>query len=309
MRYAIIDLGTNTFNLLIVEGVSPDKYNIIFNDKLPVKLGLGGINNRLLTPEAVNRGVGAMVSHKEKILEHKAGQVFAFATSAIRDASNGGEFKKKVWQETGIDIRIISGDKEAQYIYQGVKKAFPFTDQVSLILDIGGGSNEFIFANENGPLWARSYDVGIARLLDRFVPSEPITPKQLAQVNAFLNQELNTFLEVIPKYGATSLVGASGTFDTFRSMMLLDQKSSVDIINPTCVRLEKEAFENLTQKLTASTTEERKMMPGMEPMRIEMIVLASIFVTFTLEKTGIQNLYQTDYSLKEGVLSSIFENK
>ncbi len=309
MRYAIIDLGTNTFNLLIVEGVSPDKYNIIFNDKLPVKLGLGGINNRLLTPEAVNRGVRAMVSHKEKILEHKAGQVFAFATSAIRDAGNGGEFKKKVWQETGIDIQIISGDKEAQYIYQGVKMAFPFTEQVSLILDIGGGSNEFIFANEKGSLWARSYDVGIARLLERFAPSEPITTKQLEQINAFLNLELSTFLEVIPKYGATSLVGASGTFDTFRSMMLQDKKSSLDIINPACVRLERDAFEKLTQKLTASTTEEREKMPGMEPMRIEMIVLASIFVTFTLEKTGIQNLYQTDYSLKEGVLSSIFENK
>ncbi len=306
MRYAIVDLGTNTFNLLIAEGTDNDNYNVIYNDKLPVKLGLGGINHRLLTPEAIERGVSAMISHKEKIKHHKADQVFAFATSAIRDAGNGLEFKQTVLEKTGIDIKIISGDEEAQLIYQGVKKAFPFTEQVSLILDIGGGSNEFIFADKNGPLWARSYDVGIARLLDKFNPSEPITSTEIKQLETFLEEKLASFSEVIPKYGATSLIGASGSFDTFRSMMMLENKAAVEVINPTCVKIDEDAFKLLTRKLTASTTQERKQMPGMEPMRIEMIVLASIFVTFTLEKTGIKNLYQTDYSLKEGVLSSIF---
>ncbi len=121
MKVAIIDLGTNTFNLLIVEINSDHSYNHIFQTKISVKLGEGGINHGVITPVPFQRGIDALKTHKQTIEKNKAEKIYAFATSAIRSASNGHEFVAKVKEEVGIDIQVISGDKEAELIYCGVR--------------------------------------------------------------------------------------------------------------------------------------------------------------------------------------------
>ncbi|MCE9538076.1 MAG: phosphatase, partial [Bacteroidetes bacterium] len=167
-RIAVIDLGTNTFNLLIVEVSSDKTYELVFQTKISVKLGEGGINKGFIAPLPFNRGIDALKVHKQTIEKYNVGKVYAIATSAIRGASNGAEFVAKANEECNIDVQVISGDKEAETIYYGVRDAVKMSDEVSLIIDIGGGSTEFIIANKHQIFWKQSFLLGVARLLEMF---------------------------------------------------------------------------------------------------------------------------------------------
>src|ERR1700741_3642240 len=157
MRLAVIDCGTNTFNLLIVEFDNQKKYSKIFNTRIAVKLGQGSINKGFIGEEPFKRGIEAIVTLNNEITKYKVSKILAFATSAIRDASNGKEFVDEIKRQTQIDVEIIDGDREAELIYLGKKEAATLSDSVSLIMDIGGGSNEFILANNKGMLWKQSF--------------------------------------------------------------------------------------------------------------------------------------------------------
>jgi len=174
---AVMDLGTNTFHLLIAQGdaANPEE---LYHTTVPVRLGEGGINNGIIQPAAYKRGVDTLVQFSEKIAEFKAERVSAMATSALRSASNGKDFIEEVRAKTGIEIETISGDREAKYIYEGVKAGKCLTKQNSLILDIGGGSVEFILGNEEEIIWKRSFEIGAARMLDKFHKIDPIRRHQ-----------------------------------------------------------------------------------------------------------------------------------
>src|SRR3954468_7977947 len=134
---AVMDLGTNTFHLLIAAGDANDP-EIIFKTTDPVKLGEGGINKGIIQPAAFERGVKAMQQFNEHILKHNVGQIRAIATSALRSASNGQDFINEVKAKTGISIETINGDEEAGFIYKGVKAGGCLNDKNALIMDIGG---------------------------------------------------------------------------------------------------------------------------------------------------------------------------
>src|ERR1700743_1392337 len=119
-RFAVMDLGTNTFHLLIAEG-DIDNFREVVHQHIAVKIGEGGINKGIITPAAFERGLNTMRSFQKEIEANGVQQVKAIATSALRSASNGNDFIKQVKAETGIHIEIINGDREAEYIYQGVK--------------------------------------------------------------------------------------------------------------------------------------------------------------------------------------------
>ena len=153
MRTAVIDLGTNTFNLLIAEASIGGGFATLYNEKLPVKLGEGGINKGIITDEAFYRGVQAMSYYADMIRQWKGEKILAFATSAVRNASNGNDFVRTVKEKTGIDIHVINGNQEAEYIARGVSQAVKLGKKHSLVMDIGGGSTEFIILNDSEILW------------------------------------------------------------------------------------------------------------------------------------------------------------
>jgi exopolyphosphatase/guanosine-5'-triphosphate,3'-diphosphate pyrophosphatase len=301
MRIAIIDLGTNTFNLLIAEKIDSNRYSILLNTKEGVKLGEGGINRRYITEAAAQRGIDAITRHYERMAPYKPDKIIAMATSAIRDAENGIEFANKLKSKFELQVNIIDGDKEAELIYHGVKQTLPFNGNKFIILDIGGGSNEFIIADDNGVIWKKSFPLGMARLLDRFKPSDPITPEEIKNIEAYLEPELTELFENINKYKPEIFVGASGSFDSFVLMLanegLLTHKTG-DISHV----LPLEIYQKLHLKLIQSTITERDQMKGLEPVRRDMIVLATIFVNFVLTRIGLTTIYQSAYSLKEGVV-------
>jgi exopolyphosphatase/guanosine-5'-triphosphate,3'-diphosphate pyrophosphatase len=144
MRIAVIDLGTNTFNLLIVDSDKNGTYSILVNEKLPVKLGAGGIGKRIITPEAVERGIAALKEQKKTIDNYHTDHIHAFATSAIRSADNGKEFADRIKKEVGINLEIITGEKEAELIFKGISQSVPLDAEKILVLDIGGGGEGVI---------------------------------------------------------------------------------------------------------------------------------------------------------------------
>ncbi|NJN27928.1 MAG: hypothetical protein HC819_19120 [Cyclobacteriaceae bacterium] len=179
-----MDLGTNTFNLLLVT-VTPSAYYIFKNEKIPVKLGKGGINEGWITDAAQKRALDALDIYKEIIDREHISLVYGYATSAFRNARNGTALKELIEQRTGIKINIITGEVEAEFIYRGVKTAFDIGGEPSLIMDIGGGSVEFVICDRERIFWKRSYEIGAQRLLDWFHIHDPIPAEEIIKLQDF----------------------------------------------------------------------------------------------------------------------------
>jgi exopolyphosphatase / guanosine-5'-triphosphate,3'-diphosphate pyrophosphatase len=306
MRIAILDFGTNTFNLLIADTLEDNKLKMIHSSKEPVKLGKGGIHKKIITDEAQERALSAIERHYEKINEHGAEKVYAFATSAIRDASNARQFVNVVKEKFNLYVNIIPGEKEAELIYKGVRQSYPMGKETVIILDIGGGSNEFIIANNEQIFWKESFNLGMARMLEMFPVSDPIKESEIKTLLNHFKIELKPLFEAVEKYKPLKLVGSSGSFETFSTILSFRKSDKYKMNESLCREISYDDYLELHQTLLKSTLEERKIMPGMEPVRIEMIVIASIFVSFVLEKCQIKEIIQSDYALKEGVIGEIF---
>jgi exopolyphosphatase/guanosine-5'-triphosphate,3'-diphosphate pyrophosphatase len=306
MRIAVIDLGTNTFNLVIADH-NKSYYTIIHQDKFPVKLGEGGINQNIIQPVPFWRGVDNIEKMLSIIKEFSVSKIYAFATSAIRDAANGTHFVDAVFKLFQLKINVITGNKEAQLIYLGVKSALSIGKKNALIMDIGGGSTEFIIANDDEIFWKRSYKLGAARLLEKFEGAEPITTESLMAIESYLTDELKTLNKAIQKFKVHELIGSSGSFDTFAEM-ICHQFYTADLLEgKTSFEYRINDLIDIHQQLLNSTREQRLKMNGLLAMRVDMIVIASIFSNYIIQKYNIKKVRLSTYSLKEGVLYKMIQ--
>jgi exopolyphosphatase / guanosine-5'-triphosphate,3'-diphosphate pyrophosphatase len=304
-KIAIIDMGTNTFHLLIAEEEGKG-FNIVLRDRLAVKLGMGGINDGIITEEGIQRALLAMQSFSNTLLQHNVSKVYAFGTSAMRNARNSDEVIDRIKAVTGIDINIISGDEEANFIYLGVKAALGLGHDINLIMDIGGGSVEFIIADQDKIFWKHSFEIGAQRLLERFQKHDPIITEEIAALNSYFKQALGMLFENIEKFKPTVLVGSSGTFDTLSDIFCIKHdihKSFEEIETP----LSLEGFYEIYEMLITKNRDQRMEIPGMIDMRVDMIVVACCLVRFLLEFYTFSRIRVSTYSLKEGVLSHLTE--
>ena len=308
MRIAIIDLGTNTFNILIVEVDGNRDIKQLFQTKIPVKLGEGGINKGFIAPIPFQRGIDALVQYQLIIEEYSVDKTFAFATSAIRSANNGSDFVNISKEKTGIEVQVISGDKEAELIYYGVRSAVKMTNDPSLIIDIGGGSTEFIIANKDQIFWKQSFLLGAARLLEIFNPSDPITDKEIETIKNYLRQELQSLLDAVKKYPITELIGSSGSFDSLAEMIAHRFYTPEILKNITEYEFKLDDCSAIYDIIIKSTKAERTAMKGLVLMRVDMMVISSILVHFVVSELEIKKMRLSTYSLKEGVLWQVMKN-
>jgi exopolyphosphatase / guanosine-5'-triphosphate,3'-diphosphate pyrophosphatase len=305
-KIAIIDMGTNTFHLLVAEANERD-YRITHRDRLPVKIGKGGINQGYITPEGLQRAVEAMCQFRDMLEKEGVHTTYAFGTSALRNAKNGRDVVNEIKERSGIDTRIISGDLEAHYIYLGVRLSLPMSNQKSLIVDIGGGSVEFIIGDDHQIFWKKSFEIGAQRLLEQFQKHDPVTIDEIRFLDAHFDSHLESLLIALLDHQPTTLIGASGTFDTLSEIYCLRH----DIpMNPeqTETPLTFDDFYNTYEQLISKTREQRMQIPGMIEMRVDMIVVACCLVRYVLSKHNFQRIRVSTYSLKEGVLASLLKN-
>lgn len=303
MRIAVIDMGTNTFNLLVVNTYSDATYRPVFKTKVAVNLGQGGITKNVIAPLAFKRGIDAIGQLKAIAAKFEAVKLYAFATSGIRSARNGGKFVKIVKQLFNVDVQIINGDREAELIYYGVRDAVYIGPTRSLLLDIGGGSNEFIIATQDTISWKESFDLGMARLLEKFNPSDPILPIEIIKIEKYLNESLSSLFEAVEHYPVKELIGAAGSFETFVDIIAHRFFEPDHFKGKTEVEIELEHFYAIHQELIQSTHADRQTIKGLIELRVDMIVLASIFVNFIIQRLAIKRIRYSKYALKEGVMS------
>ena len=301
MRFAIIDLGTNTFKLLIIEQLDNGIPEIIFKNKLPVKLGEGGLSQNIIARPAYNRGINALVEHKKVIDEYTCEHIFTFATSGIRSTKNGGKFVDEIKTKLNLDINIIDGMKEADYIYSGVQKALEIPSN-SCIVDIGGGSTEFVVCNKDEIFWKKSYKLGVSRLYEMFKPNDPLKKEGIENVEAHLKIELEDLFEQLKKYNVKHLIGSSGSFKSFAKV--IGEKNGVPV-DDFYGEIDMSEFFALHKELISMNVFQRLNMSGMEAMRADMIPMASVLVNFILQEHEFSNLHVSRYSLKEGVIEEI----
>ena len=299
---AVMDLGTNTFHLLIARGDAENPEEL-FHTTVPVKLGEGGINNGIIQPPAYQRGIDTMQQFSERIAAYNVDKISAIATSALRSARNGRDFIEEVKAKTGIEIETIDGEREAAYIYEGVKAGKCLTGKNSLILDIGGGSVEFILGNENQVLLKQSFEIGAARMLDKFHRTDPIPPSSINELNAYLEQILSSFFEAALTIDIHNIIGSSGAFETFAEVIELQKGNEFELKKNRKYQFRPEEFIQITDWLIQSSHTERESTKGIIPIRVDMIVSASLITRFVMEKLGVNNVLMSTYSLKEGVLA------
>lgn len=302
---AVMDLGTNTFHLLIAEPFE-DGFREILHLTEAVKLGEGGMKNGLIAPEAFARGLKTMQLFAEKIAIKEASQIRAVATSAVRSTRNGPDFMHEVKAKTGIEIEVIDGLAEAELIYKGVKSSGILSAEKSLILDIGGGSVEFILCNSEQIFWKHSFEIGAQRLRQLFHQVDPISAENILKLNNYLDEQLQLLFLSVKNLDVKQLIGSAGSFETYAEMIELEKGNVFDIKKIKTYDFEIPDFERVTDWLKQSSHQERLQQKAIIPLRVDMIVVASLLTSFIVQKLKIPKISMTTYSLKEGIIAEGF---
>lgn len=295
MRVAIIDLGTNTFHLLIAKIEKNGDFSTLHRIRKYVYIGEEGVTT--LGEKPLKRAYETLVEYKQVMDEYEVESITAFGTAALRTASNGKDFVEKVNAEIGIEIQMISGDKEADLIYLGTKQAVPMSDENILIMDIGGGSVEFIIANQNQKIWAQSFPVGVSVLYNTFHQSEPISTKEKQNITDFLNQHFEPLYAALNENPTYILVGASGTFDVISGIM----GSSVENY-PNCESIDLIGFPAFYEEVVAANLETRLTMKTIPSERAKLIPVALVLIDIILKNVKINQMLVSAYAMKEGIL-------
>lgn len=292
MRKAVIDLGTNTFHLLIGSATG----EVVYKTTVPVLLGQGRINQHIIIPEAFARGIATLRTFREVIDAYGVEEIRAVATSAVRSAQNGQDFVDAA-KEVGIEIRVISGEEEAGYIFNGVM-ATGLIRQTTLVMDIGGGSTEFIICNEEGALWKKSYNIGAARLMQAYFHADPMSVAEHDAIIAHLDGVLGDLKEACAAYQPSLLVGSAGAFESFAALL----NDGNELEGVAAAHLDYERYRVIADRLIASTHAARAAMKGLISLRVDMIVIAAIITNYVLDQVGLRALSLSTYDLKWGLM-------
>ena len=295
-QYAVIDLGTNTFHLLLVE-TTPQGFKELRRERRFIKLAENGIERIGEAP--FQRGLQALKEFRAILDDHPVQAVRAFGTAALRTAENGKTFIEQAKEQAQIDIQLIPGKEEARLIHLGVGQAIPALEESILIMDIGGGSVEFIIADGQQVHWSQSFPIGVAVLFREFHKENPITLEERMALKTFLETTLGPLKNALQKFPAHTLVGASGTFDVLEA--LLPTRS----LTKHGAEMLVEHYFPFWHKVQGSTQSERLQMPGMPKDRADMIVVALELVGYIIEIAQIERIWISQFAMKEGMLAEM----
>lgn len=310
MKIASVDIGTNTCNLLIAEINSANKLDFIHREKKAITLiNNRDYNNNNISDDSIDNLIKVINNYKNTISKHGADKTIVTATSGIRSARNKDKVLLSLKNNTGIDVNLIDGQREAELVFTGVKNAIDLNDKPALIIDIGGGSIEFIITKSKQIIYKESFQIGVARLLNMHRFSDPLTSKDVSLINNILKNTLSDLLNKCKSLGITTLIGSSGSYETFAD--LVKHEFDVSKIRETDAfnTIDVNYFQNVHQKLISFNFEQRKNMPGMEIIRVRLIPMASVITKYIIDELGINLMIQSNYSIKEGLIFDYLSNK
>ncbi len=299
-RIAAIDLGTNSFHVVIVDIYSDRSFRRIDDLKEMVELAKGGVGKQL-ADDAFERGIAALKKIKVLCDSYEVEKILAYATSAIREAENGGDFIQRSIDEVGIKIHAIPGSMEAELIGYAVQHGIKLGEEPSLLVDIGGGSVEFIIANKNEFKFLTSLKIGVSRMADIFQPAEPISAKDIERLEKHYTSELKEVGEALGKYPTQTIIGSSGTMQTIALMIAARRGQPSDIMLNELAFSEEEFFD-FEQMFLKLNPGQRRKVPGMDERRISFINTGVVLVGFLLRKFGMKEIKISTSALREGII-------
>lgn len=299
-KYAVIDLGTNTFHLLIASLTEEGKIIEHFRERRYIHLAEEGIGK--IGPKAYGRAIHCLDDFKSQLDKFNIKAINCCGTAALRTASNGKELIHEIYQNTEIKVSLINGISESKYIYKGVKLAVPdLAIGNHVIMDIGGGSVEFIVIKDGHFHWSNSFPVGVAVLKRKFHRSEPISDSEIIEINSFLERQLAKFLFICKSLKFNSLIGASGSFEVLHGMQ--KSASSADLAS----KVELAFFKKIYAEVIGLNLQNRLAHPDIPDDRATLIVVALQSMQFVLSKLSFEQLTVSSYAMKEGILQELTE--
>jgi exopolyphosphatase/guanosine-5'-triphosphate,3'-diphosphate pyrophosphatase len=307
MRLAAIDIGTNSIHMIVVK-VRPDlSFEIIDREKDMVRLGAGGLDGRSITPTAMAAALQTLAKFKRLAESHKVDEIVAAATSATREADNGGDFIAEVGRATGIQIKVISGGEEARLIHLAAGYGVDIGASTAVVIDIGGGSVEVTLGSATQMTLGRSFKVGVIRLTERFVKSDPLSDRDERHLVKHLNHEMSAYLDQVAERGFDRVIGTSGTILSLGAVAIAEENTSLEELRNR--RVSAKALHKLRKRLTSLSLEERLAVPGLDPRRADLSVAGSVLFDTIVKRLGADEFTLCDLALREGlVLDYIHRN-
>jgi exopolyphosphatase/guanosine-5'-triphosphate,3'-diphosphate pyrophosphatase len=309
MRIAAIDIGTNSVHMIVVRVRTDLSFEVIDREKFMVRLGAGGLDGRALSAEAMSAALQAIATFKRLADSHAVDEVLAVATSATREARNGGEFLARIERETGIRPMIITGAEEARLIHQAAVYGVDVGSGRAVVIDIGGGSVEITLGTATSIQLARSFKIGVIRLTERFVKSDPLPDRDERKLVKHIVSEIDRHCDQITAIGFDRVIGTSGTILSMGVVAATAARGTppTEIRN---LRVSAKQIRRVRKDVRGLDLEGRLTMPGLDPRRADLIVAGSVLLDTILRRLGAEELTLCDLALREGlVLDYIRRNK
>jgi exopolyphosphatase / guanosine-5'-triphosphate,3'-diphosphate pyrophosphatase len=300
-RSAFFDVGTNTILCVIAEIRDTGRFRVLDDMAEITRLGQGVDKTRRISAAGEARSLAVLQRYHRRCENLGVDEIIAVGTSALRDAENSREVCARFKDELGFDIRVISGAEEAAYSFLAVQRGLALSDQQILVIDIGGGSTEFISGNRDGISQSLSTDLGTVRLTERFLPSDPVVSEEVKRMNATIDQELHCLsaggLDIRSPF---TLVGIAGTFTTLAAMEKnLTRYSHRDVHGST---LTLEAISRQLERLERRSVVQRRRLPGLEPQRADVIFAGACLLVRVMNRLRADRIIVSDQGVRYGLL-------
>lgn len=298
MNYAVIDLGTNTFHILIAKK-SGRFIEEVYRKRVFVNIAQDGIET--IGIDCYQRGMDTIIEFHESLKNYNVTALKVFGTAALRTATNGPKFQDEVFSKTGIEIEIIDGRREAQLIARGIGSIVDTTIGNYLIMDIGGGSVEFILIKDGNEVYIESYPIGITALYNRFPHGEPISEKEIREISDYLNDKLAPLFLHIKSLDLDALIGASGSYEVLEKIISGSVSKNEAREFPTGVILTE------IEKIIKMDLSTRINHPSIPEQRAKLIIMAFLLMRVVLDASKFRSVITSPYALKEGALAELLD--
>ena len=300
-RVAAIDCGTNSIRLLIAD-ISGGKFKEVLRDMEIVRLGQGVDENKSFHPDAINRTLAAVEKFKNQLAGKGVEKIRFCATSATRDAANRDLFIEGVRQILGVEVEVIPGEEEARLSFNGATKELLQSDAPFLVVDIGGGSTEFVYGNKEVE-FAKSVDIGCVRMSERHLKSQPVEMSQVAQAIIDIDTAIAQAAAIVPISKAKTLVAVAGTATTIAAAAL--ELKTYDRYAIHRSRIPAEKVHKVSAAFQAMTKSEISKLGFMHPGRVDVITAGSLVLSRVMAATGATEFVASESDILDGMAWSL----
>ena len=306
MKLGTIDIGTNSMRLLIADY----KDNKIENRKKYInttRIGQGVDQQGYITKDALERNLKALKEFSDKCKEEKCEKVYCMGTSALRDSKNGQDFVNKAKKLTDIDVKIICGEEESNLGFMGVLQGTEGDKKEAiLVIDIGGGSTEFIVGNEEGIKFCKSENVGALRVTEKFITTDPISDEEFNDMATFIEDTILSTIEKLKTMNISKLVGIGGAITSLSAMNQQLEVYSMEKVHNSVVT--KKDLEKILQNLKIMTLNDKKTLKGLQPKRADIITSGVKILHIVMEKLEFEKIMISEYDNLEGLMCQNSKN-